>query len=115
MLEIICEMVGSKLQEKNKLEIELSGIPALSSFQNSVSNYSQEYKTYITQEMLKLGYLAANACYLSIAHEKNQVIDLYLEHINIIFEKIKKLEGRRNNRSIFRIPIMSFRFSTRLN
>ena len=101
-----------KIAKENELEIEINGIPALSSFR-LVSNYSQEYKTYITQEMLKVGYLASNACYLSIAHE-NQVIDNYLEKLNQIFKKIKNFEKKGNIKEHLEYPLCHTGFQ-RLN
>ncbi len=57
------------------------------------------YKTYITQEMLKRGYLASNAFYTSYAHNK-KVIEQYLDDIGIIFAQIGKCirEGKKIER-----------------
>ncbi len=80
----------AKIAKQNDLDLEISGIPALSSFK-IISNYFLEYKTFITQEMLKVGYLAANSCYLSVAHD-NKIIDDYLNKLDHIFRKISVCE-----------------------
>ena len=101
-----------QIAKNNNLTIELSGIPALSSFKFA-SKYNQEYKTFITQEMLNCGYLAANACYLSIAH-KNKIIDEYLDNLNIIFKKIRYFEDEGNVKEYLKYPICHSGFK-RLN
>ena len=71
--------------QKNNLDIHINGLPALSSFAIN-SKYSQEYKTLITQEMLKKGFLASNICYLSTEHDE-QTIKKYLSILDDIFQK----------------------------
>jgi len=101
-----------QIAKNNNLTIELSGIPALSSFKIA-SKYNQEYKTFITQEMLNYGYLAANACYLSIAHT-NKIIDEYLDNLNMIFKKIRYFEDEGNVKEYLKYPICHSGFK-RLN
>ena len=72
------------------LEIELSGIPSLTNFNFKTDN-SLKYKTLISQEMLKKGYLASNECYLATPHSKD-VIDRYLENLDGVFKLIKKCD-----------------------
>ena len=47
---------GKHLQIEYNLKIQISGIPALSSF-SIISNDWLKYKTFITQEMLKKNFL----------------------------------------------------------
>ena len=77
--------IGKKVQtgwadlaNDNKLEIIISGIPSLSNYSFSSSN-SLIYKTFITQEMLKKGFLASTIFYASIAHS-NEIINSYFEN-----------------------------------
>ena len=49
------------------LNISHNGLPALTGFAIQ-SPQALAYKTLITQEMLKKGYLAATSCYVSLAH-----------------------------------------------
>ena len=55
------------LARKNNLKIKTSGLAALSSFTIS-SSKNQIYKTLITQEMLRRGFLASMSFYVSLAH-----------------------------------------------
>jgi len=75
------------------LPITFSGIPALSGYSFNGSN-SAKYKTFISQELLKKGYLASTATYTSIAHSE-QIIDEYLKNMEPIFETIKDCEDGR--------------------
>jgi len=62
------------------------------------------YKTFITQEMLKKGYLAATAVYVCTAHTKD-IIDSYIENIRPIFQMIKECEDGRNIMDLLEGPI----------
>jgi glutamate-1-semialdehyde aminotransferase len=78
-----------EIAANNNLDIEISGIPAISIFNfNSKNNLA--YKTLITQEMLKQGYLAGNSLYACIEHE--QFLAEYLGKLNDIFKLIRKCE-----------------------
>ena len=48
------------------------------------------YKTFVTQEMLKRGYLASNSFYTSTAHSP-EIIKKYLGEIGEVFMEIAKL------------------------
>jgi glutamate-1-semialdehyde aminotransferase len=83
----------NKIAEDNNLKINISGIPSLS-FYNIITNDSEDflkYKTFITQEMLKKGFLASNNFYASIAHGDLN-FEEYFESLNPIFKLIKKCE-----------------------
>ncbi len=83
-----------RLAKKHGLKIKINGIPALCSFV-FVSEYNNEYKTFITQEMLKKGFLASNSVYASTAHNK-KILKKYFKELNIIFKKIKNFESGEN-------------------
>ena len=85
----------TELAKKHSLKIQISGIESISSF-NFVSKNNLKYKTFITQEMLKKGYLASNTVFLSIHHNK-RVIDAYIKNLNLIFKEIKKFENNEKN------------------
>lgn len=78
------------IANSNKLSISISGIPSLSTYSFN-SNNNLIYKTFITQEMLKKGYLASTNFYPSTAHS-NEVIDKYIEDLNEIFFLIYRCE-----------------------
>ena len=91
------------IAKENNLNLEITGIPALSSFR-IVSDSFLGYKTFITQEMLKVGYLAANTCYLSISHDY-KIIDNYLDKLNHIFKQISICEKEGNIDKYLNYPI----------
>ena len=66
-----------------------AGVPSLSTF--TINGFdSLITKTFITQEMLKKGFITGTALYASIAHEK-VVLDHYMSEIEIVFSKIADL------------------------
>ena len=79
-----------KIAKKNKLQIEIYGLSSLSRFEIKSKNWIK-YKTYITQEMLKSGFLASDSIYFSIAHT-DQILKKYLTKLDKIFATIKKCE-----------------------
>ena len=79
-----------KLAKKNKIKIKISGIPALSSFVFLSKNH-QAYKTFITQEMLKHGFLATTTIYVSVAHNK-KILKKYFYYLDKIFFIVSKCE-----------------------
>ena len=101
-----------KIAKKYKLKIKVSGLPALCSFYFKSKN-NNAYKTFITQEMLKYGFLATNVVYLSTAHSKS-IIDKYLNKIDIIFKKIKEFEKGKDVYSHLEVAPATESFS-RLN
>jgi glutamate-1-semialdehyde 2,1-aminomutase len=63
-----------------------------------------EYKTLITQEMLKKGYLAATSCYACLAHTPN-VIEPYLDALDGVFALIAKCEAGRSVEDLLEGPV----------
>jgi glutamate-1-semialdehyde 2,1-aminomutase len=101
-----------RLAKKFDLSINVSGLPALISFAfNSPKNL--HYKTFITQEMLKKGFLASNSVYTCIEHTK-EVIDSYFYELEKIFEIIKKCEEGLDINSLLEGPVCQSGFK-RLN
>ena len=82
-----------KLANNHKLNILISGIPALSTY-SFVSENALKYKTYITQEMLKKGYLASTNFYASTAHNSEN-LNLYFKALDDIYYKISECEKGR--------------------
>ncbi|MEX6780042.1 aminotransferase class III-fold pyridoxal phosphate-dependent enzyme [Limnospira fusiformis] len=80
----------TELANSKNLDIQLSGLPALSVF-SFPSPKMLEYKTLITQEMLKKGYLAATSVYVCTEH-KPEIIDGYFEALEPIFATIAQCE-----------------------
>ncbi len=83
-----------QLADKYELSIKQWGLPALAGFSfNSENNLA--YKTYITQEMLKKGYLAGNSIYVCINHTP-EVLDGYFYELEKLFADIREFENGRN-------------------
>jgi len=100
------------LADKHELDITTWGLPALGGFTFKSSD-SLSYKTLITQEMLKKGYLAANSVYACTEHSQ-ECIDGYFEELDPIFAAIKKCEDGMDVNSILESPVCHSGFK-RLN
>ena len=81
-----------EIANRNKLEIQVLGIPALSTF-SIKSREWVKYKTFITQEMLKKKYLATNALFVSTMHD-DATLENYFDILDGIFNKISKFENK---------------------
>lgn len=74
------------LARKYDLRVDVGGIDPLAHFSFEYEN-PLAYKTFVTQEMLKRGYLASNAFYASSAHTP-EIINRYLENLDEVFHEI---------------------------
>lgn len=101
-----------ELADRHGLSISHNGLPALAGFAIQ-STRALAYKTLITQEMLKQGYLAGTICYTSLAH-KPDVIEPYLDALDGVFSLIAECEGGRSVEELLHGPICHGGFS-RLN
>jgi glutamate-1-semialdehyde 2,1-aminomutase len=89
--------IGIEVQQRwvevgatHNLVVTPGGLPALANF--SIANYNPlAVKTYITQAMLELGYLASNAMYTSIAHTP-EILNQYFDALDTVFEKISQTD-----------------------
>ena len=84
-----------QLAKKYNLDLEISGIPAISVF-NFKSRDSKKYITFITQEMLKNNYLANNMVYVSIEHSE-KVLKKYYNILDYCLKKISLCENKKLN------------------
>jgi len=86
--------IWQSLSDYYDLKISIGGLPAISTFAFQ-SPDAMKFKTYITQEMLKRGFLAGTAFYACTKHT-DQVLEQYENNLNPIFEKIKSCEKNRD-------------------
>ena len=100
------------LANKYELDISTWGLPALSGYTFNSPN-ALTYKTIITQEMLKKGYLAANSVYVCTEH-KQEVVDGYFSELDPIFAIIKECEDGLDASTLLEGPLCHSGF-TRLN
>ncbi len=101
-----------QMAQRHGLSITTNGLPALTGF-TFVSPNSLAYKTLITQEMLKKGYLASTSVYVCTEHTK-EVVDQYIENLDPIWAKIKECEEGLAVESLLEGPICHAGFK-RLN
>lgn len=87
----------SYLAKKFNLDITIKGLSSLPSF-NFKHNHLV-YKSFITQEMLKMNILANDTIYVSISHSKKN-LKSYFQNLEKIFSIISKCEN--DNDDIFR-------------
>ena len=81
------------LAKKHDLDISIYGIPASTSFKINSSKFL-EYKTFITQELLKKGIMGSNLVIFSVCHS-SQIIEKYLYELDKIFKIIGECEKGR--------------------
>ncbi len=83
-----------KLRKKYNLDFNIKGIESMTSFVFKKNHL--QYKTFISQEMLKKNILASNMIFLTIKHDKTK-INKYLKNLEIIFKKISYIEKKNLN------------------
>ena len=100
------------LADKYELDISTWGLPALSGYTFNLPN-ALSYKTLITQEMLKKGYLAANSVYTCTEHTQ-ELVDGYFAELDPIFATIKECEEGLDVNTLLEGPLCHSGFK-RLN
>jgi glutamate-1-semialdehyde 2,1-aminomutase len=100
------------LAVKHGLQLQLSGLPALISLSFAGPD-NLKYKTLITQEMLKKGYLATNSVYVCTEHTP-RIVDQYFEALDPVFGLIKECETGRSVDDLLEGPVCHAGFK-RLN
>jgi glutamate-1-semialdehyde 2,1-aminomutase len=100
------------LADENELKISHFGLPALTGF-NFLSENALKYKTLISQEMLKKGYLASNCVYVCTEHS-NHVVESYFTEMSALFATIKDCEDGKSIDELLTGPVCHSGFK-RLN
>ena len=101
-----------KIALKNNIEIKLSGLKAIPSF-SIIGDKKNIYKTYITQEMLKKGFLINNSVYLCISHNK-KILKNFFKNLDTIFKNIRKAQKEKKTYNLLNGKVSSNGFK-RLN
>lgn len=83
------------LAGRHGIEITRFGLDALSGYSFTGPD-ALAYKTLVTQELLKKGYLASTSLYASIAHT-DDVISGYLETLDPLFGLVSECQNERQN------------------
>ena len=89
-----------QLADNHKIEVSHWGLPSLTGFTLKSEN-ALIYKTYITQEMLTKGYLAANSVYVSTEHTET-ILDGYFNELDLLFGVIKECEDGRDPKELLK-------------
>jgi glutamate-1-semialdehyde 2,1-aminomutase len=100
------------LAKLHDLKITTGGLPSLTNFTFDSPN-ALAYKTLITQEMLRQGFLASNSVYVCTEHTQD-VVDKYFELLDPIFGQVKQCEDGKDVMSLLNGPICDSGFK-RLN
>jgi glutamate-1-semialdehyde 2,1-aminomutase len=102
-----------KIADENGLEISISGIPSLSTYSFNHDD-TLKFKTLITQELLKRGFLASTNFYASTAHE-DIYFDSYFDNLNEVYKIISEcVQGNKDINTLLEGPICHSGFK-RLN
>lgn len=102
----------SQLAKDYDLNIKVFGISAMPMFYFE-SDKRLEYKTFLTQEMLKKGFLANTSFYSSISHTQD-IVDEYFFELEKVFKEIKECESGKNILELLDGPVCHDGFA-RLN
>ncbi|AII42050.1 hypothetical protein KR100_01340 [Synechococcus sp. KORDI-100] len=92
-----------ELADCHRLKIIHNGLPALTGF-DFVSPQALAYKTLLTQEMLKRGYLASTSCYTCLAHTSD-VLEPYFDALDQVFALIAQCERGRSVELLLEGPV----------
>ena len=91
------------LADIHGLEIEQWGLPALAGF-TFKSPHALAYKTLITQEMLKKGYLAGNSVYVCLEHTP-ALVEGFFNALDEVFALVKQSEENGSIKKLLDGPI----------
>lgn len=87
-----------KIAKKNQIKIETFGLDGIPKFR-FIHKDSNLLKTIFTYEMLKRGFLASTAIYLSIAHT-NKILNKYFKAMDDVFKNLSiKIENKELKKS----------------
>ncbi len=83
------------ISKRHAISIKINGIPAISSFSFNHKD-ADKFRTFLTQEFLKKGYLASSNFYASTAHNTKHIDD-YSEILDEVFFEISNcIKGNKN-------------------
>ena len=102
----------NNLAQKYQLPVRIFGLPALIKFAFN-SSKALAYKTLVTQEMLKKGYLAGNSVYVCTEHTQ-PIVDGYFEALDPVFALLQECENGRDVMQLLQGPVCHTEFR-RLN
>ncbi|MAV65097.1 MAG: hypothetical protein CMG00_07910 [Candidatus Marinimicrobia bacterium] len=105
---------GDYLQKKLKQISKIHNVPIIVNDMKGITSFifkdnHQKLKTFMTQEMLKFGFLASNVTYVSIEHKKI-IIDKYIYFLSKVFKKINILQKTNFKNPFLKGPVSASHF-----
>ena len=92
------------LGKKHGLPIHSGGMAPLGHFSFDLGDLAAVAKTAFTQEMLKKGFLASTACYVSMAHTA-ELVDQYVSATDAAFGVIARAVKKGKLRELLEGPV----------
>jgi glutamate-1-semialdehyde 2,1-aminomutase len=103
-----------KISKESKLDFLVYGLDSMPSFKLK-GDLHKVFKTYVTEEMIKINFLAIDSIYLSIPHNNKILLDDYFEQLRKICINFKiKSESRQYKDFVKSLNVANTTFS-RLN
>ncbi len=75
-----------KISQRYNIKIEITGLQSIPAFKFLKNN--RELSTFVTQEMLKKGFIASNTIFVSLAHKSN-LLKKYFMSLEEVFNQIQ--------------------------
>jgi glutamate-1-semialdehyde 2,1-aminomutase len=91
------------LAKKHNLPFNLFGLPALVNFGFPLQD-ALKYKTLITQEMLKKGFLASTIVFVCTEHTP-ELVDQYIDALDPVFALISECESGKSIDDLLEGPV----------
>ena len=86
-----------KIAKEFNIDIFVSGLDSIPKF--AFKKEDNLKKTYLTQQMLKRGYIASNIVYVSISHN-DTILKKYFKNLREVFQKISKMNDSNLKKEI---------------
>lgn len=93
----------AELADAHGVDIKITGLPAIAGF-TFQSEHANLYKTFLTQEMLKKGFLATSSFYACTAHTPG-ILEKYFAGLDEVFWELSRCEKGRDIRNLLEGPI----------
>ena len=84
------------MQKKHGIKIKIFGIDSICSF-NFDNNQNNYFKSFLTYQMLKLGFLASNSVMISICHN-NAILKKYESALDKVFKMISEINNSKRKK-----------------
>ncbi|HSJ10186.1 MAG TPA: aminotransferase class III-fold pyridoxal phosphate-dependent enzyme [Longimicrobiales bacterium] len=91
-----------ELAVRHGLDVRVAGLPALATF-SFAGPRALEYKTLVSQEMLRQGYLAGTALYVCTLHEPE--LAAYFDALDRVFALVRECEDGRDVADLLEGPV----------